>query len=175
MDSKDEKELEEIFKAKDSGKFIEFLSKQLREVISEHESGILGRQTRGPKSIATLQVFLAPDDDDEPSRLSEHPYVPQAYAIILNHRADVSYQKDTSAQDAFAHELGHFVGAVLKLPGNELYKALGLKSFVEIEAWDVAAAIKDHVNIKTRAEAIKGYVVHELERLKGETQNSQSA
>jgi len=72
--------------------------------------------------IATLQVYLDNDADLDQSSATTHQHGTKEWKIILRPATDKKHfvgsdkRSKYDVADVFAHELGHFVGSVMKLP-----------------------------------------------------------
>jgi hypothetical protein len=104
------------------------------------------------KKIATLEVWVDTDETEEVSCLQSDRSTGD-YRILLHPTAD-KVTKRAEVATILAHELGHFVGYMMKSP----WQICPVKQFGEREAWSIARKIKPDLDESLATYALNTYV-----------------
>ncbi len=108
------------------------------------------------QKIATLEVYVS--DEFETCCVASHPHDDSRFALVIPKEEKMLKEKgivDTVKVRAtiIAHELGHFLGKILRSP----WQACPWKVPGEIEAWDLAALINPKCDQSIKELALSTY------------------
>jgi hypothetical protein len=110
------------------------------------------------QKLATLDVWIDTEEREQVSCLRSD-LADKQFELYLHPAADGKespkgfLESYRSVASIFAHELGHFVGYVLKSP----WQHCPAQVFAEREAWDIARKIQPDLDEELAAWAIKTY------------------